>query len=184
MEANAALPDETHSGAVPSATREYATYRIVGTLFPRLLAGIYLIALLSWNVQWQGLVGSEGILPLEQMMGNIQAVEDRDQTHLFWQFPTLFHWRADDSFVQGILYLGIAFAALVICGVLQGPCLLILWITYLSLVVTGNVFMGFQWDALLLEAGLLAILASPWRIFTPFRPSHDPRARLSSCFIG
>ena len=174
MEASAALPDETHSGAVPSATREHATYRIVGTLFPRLLAGIYLIALLSWNVQWQGLVGSQGILPLEQMMGNIQAIEDRDQTNLFWQFPTLFHWRAHDAFVGGIINLGIAFAALVLCGILQGPLLLILWFVYLSLVVTGNVFMGFQWDALLLEAGLLAILASPWRIFTPFRPSHDP----------
>lgn len=174
METSAALPDPLAVTTIAPACKERARYRIIGYLFPRLLAGIYLIALLSWNVQWQGLVGSEGILPLEQMMGNLQAVEDRDQTNLFWQFPTLFHWRSHDGFVGGMIYLGIAFAVFVLCGILQGPFLLILWFLYLSLVVTGNVFMGFQWDALLLEAGLLAVFVAPWRLFAPIRPRHDP----------
>ncbi|HEX8198947.1 MAG TPA: lipase maturation factor family protein, partial [Isosphaeraceae bacterium] len=33
---------------------------------------------------------------------------------------------------------------------------------YLSLTVAGQDFLGFQWDSLLLEAGLLAILFAPW----------------------
>lgn len=174
MEARADMSDKPVANLPQSPVVKPLSYRIVGALYPRLLAGIYLLALLSWNTQWQGLVGSDGILPLGEMMTNIQAVEERDGTSLFWQFPTLFHWHAHDGFVQLIINIGLVLAVLVICGAAQGPLLLALWFLYLSLVVTGNVFMGFQWDALLLEAGLLAVFAAPWRFFTPFRPRRDP----------
>jgi hypothetical protein len=39
----------------------------------------------------------------------------------------------------------------------------LLWVFYLSLAVAGQVFLEFQWDMLLLEAGLLAILYAPLR---------------------
>ena len=35
---------------------------------------------------------------------------------------------------------------------------------YLSIIVAGQVFLGYQWDALLLEAGLLAVLMAPWQV--------------------
>ena len=38
------------------------------------------------------------------------------------------------------------------------PILLLLWICYLSLSVAGQTFLWFQWDGLLLETGLLAVL--------------------------
>ena len=41
--------------------------------------------------------------------------------------------------------------------------MVLLWLFYLSLVVVGQVFLGYQWDSLLLEAGLLAVLLTPWR---------------------
>jgi lipase maturation factor 1 len=56
-------------------------------------------------------------------------------------------------------------SVLVIVGVWQGPLLLALWFGYLSMAVTGDVFMGFQWDALLLEAGLLGIFIAPWQLW-------------------
>ena len=37
-----------------------------------------------------------------------------------------------------------------------------LWLAYLSLMVVGQPFLGYQWDTLLLEAGLLAFLFAPW----------------------
>jgi hypothetical protein len=37
----------------------------------------------------------------------------------------------------------------------------LLWLTYLSLSVVGQDFLSFQWDALLLEAGFLAIFIVP-----------------------
>ena len=45
---------------------------------------------------------------------------------------------------------------------MPGPCLALLWLAYLSLVVVGQPFLGYQWDVLLLEAGLLGILFAPW----------------------
>ncbi len=46
------------------------------------------------------------------------------------------------------------------------------WLFYLSLTVAGQVFLQFQWDMLLLEAGLLAIFLAP-----PLRLRARPRAR-------
>jgi hypothetical protein len=51
----------------------------------------------------------------------------------------------------------------VICafGVLQRPIFAALYVLYLSLVTAGQVFMGYQWDFLLLESGFLAIFLTP-----------------------
>ena len=50
---------------------------------------------------------------------------------------------------------------LLIAGILPGLCLALLWLGYLSLTVVGQDFLGFQWDTLLLESGLLAMLLDP-----------------------
>ncbi|NIW80965.1 MAG: lipase maturation factor family protein, partial [Calditrichae bacterium] len=42
---------------------------------------------------------------------------------------------------------------------------ILLWILYLSLVKAGQIFLSFQWDILLLEAGFLVIFLMPFRIF-------------------
>ena len=42
--------------------------------------------------------------------------------------------------------------------------MLIMHITYLSLLTVGGTFLHFQWDTLLLETGMLAVVAAPlWR---------------------
>ena len=46
-------------------------------------------------------------------------------------------------------------------GVLTLPALAGAWVFYLSLVTVGQDFLSFQWDALLLEAGFLAIFFAP-----------------------
>ena len=47
---------------------------------------------------------------------------------------------------------------------MPGFCTVLLWLAYLSITVGGQVFLGYQWDSLLLEAGLLAILMAPWNL--------------------
>jgi hypothetical protein len=69
---------------------------------------------------------------------------------------------------------GCVAALLVVAGCLQGPLLLLLWVIYLSLAVTGDVFMGFQWDALLLESGLLVLFVAPWRLWTAWGERRAP----------
>src|SRR5207245_8803495 len=58
---------------------------------------------------------------------------------------------------------GGALALLVMAGVAQAPALALLWACYLSLSVVGQTFLWFQWDGLLLETGLLALLYAPTR---------------------
>ena len=62
----------------------------------------------------------------------------------------------------------------VIAGVAPVAVLTLLWIVYLSLTVAAGDFLSFQWDALLLETGLLAIFVAPftWRHGIAMR--HDP----------
>src|SRR5207302_9802937 len=64
---------------------------------------------------------------------------------------------------------GAALALLLIAGVAPAAVLLVLWIAYLSLSVAGQAFLWFQWDGLLLETGLLAVLYAASRPSTWMR---------------
>jgi len=63
---------------------------------------------------------------------------------------------------------------IVMLGVWQGPLLALLWFSYLSIATTGGIFMGYQWDAMLLETGFLALFFVSWRL----------RARLTDAPTG
>src|SRR5262249_2595334 len=63
---------------------------------------------------------------------------------------------------------------LVTAGIAQAPCLFLLWVLYLSLTIVGNVFLGFQWDSLLLETGLLAVAFAPVRLWSDLRRGMAP----------
>jgi hypothetical protein len=53
--------------------------------------------------------------------------------------------------------------------------LVLLWMMYLSLLSVSNVFLGFQWDVLLLESGFLAIFLAPPRLVpAPSRREPPP----------
>ncbi len=168
-------PVEANPDATPAkSTAQTTDYRLAGWLFPRLLAVVYLIAFVSWGAQWRGLAGPEGIAPLDELMANVQAYEAREKTSLLLEYPTLFHWRSDAVFVEVVIWGCCALSLVVLAGGCQGPLLLLLWLGYLSLAVTGDVFMNFQWDALLLETGLIAVFASPWRVWSPLTPVQSP----------
>ena len=159
------------------------TYRVVRWLFPRLLALCYLAAFWSWEVQCDGLVGQKGIQPVSELMANVHAYEERSSAHLFTDYPGVFYWRCDDAFMHQICWAGVALSVLVIAGVFQGPLLALLWFGYLSIVTTGGVFMSFQWDALLLEAGLLCLFLAPWRWWAGRIIEAKPDAPRGSVFV-
>ena len=60
-------------------------------------------------------------------------------------------------------------------GLLPRALLALLWAGYLSLTVVGQVFLGYQWDALLLEAGLLAVLLAPGGVWLGRADGEPPR---------
>lgn len=127
------------------------------SLVLRALGAIYLIAIASWWSQAMGLVGSEGIAPLDRLM----AVARFRSTARWWDLPTLFWINSSNEAIHAVCAGGCAAAAAMMLGVLPLASSILAWICFVSLATTGNVFMGFQWDALLKESGFLAILISP-----------------------
>src|SRR5207247_5088850 len=69
---------------------------------------------------------------------------------------------------------GAVLALLVVAGVAQAPALALLWLLYLSTSVVGQTFLWFQWDALLLEAGLLAVFYAPTDLVPSRRRERAP----------
>jgi len=141
------------------------TYRIAGGLFPRGLALIYFVAFGSWWFQCDGLTGEHGIMPVPAFLNAAHAYAEQKGVSAFWNFPTIYWWQFSDVFARQLCLAGCGASLLVAFGVLQGPLLLALWFGYLSICTTSDVFMGYQWDALLLEAGFIGAIISPWRVF-------------------
>ncbi len=129
-------------------------YAIATELFLRLLGMIYLIAFVSFGVQARALIGSRGIYPVAQ---TIDAVHHYYRGSAARAFPSLFLINSSDWFVAAVWVSGTLFAVLMMLGVLHRVACAATFVLYLSISTAGQTFMSFQWDALLLEAGFLAI---------------------------
>jgi hypothetical protein len=138
----------------PSPARQAATTR----LFLRLLGLVYITAFASLALQVEGLVGSHGIVPASEFLSWARSQTGAER---YWLVPTLFWLDASDPALLLVSWGGVALAALLACGIAPAAVLALLWACYLSLVSVGNVFLGYQWDALLLETGFLAIFVAP-----------------------
>lgn len=136
-------------------------------LFLRLLGVVYFLAIAAYWRQFPGLIGENGIQPAAELLRRA-AEQFGPQRYLY--LPTLCWLSASDAFINGLCMLGIVAAAMLITGFAPLITLPVLWAIYLSLVTVGGVFYGFQWDALLLETGLLAIAIAPAQWYE--RPSR------------
>ena len=139
----------------------------------RLLALCYLAAFLSLWVQVDGLIGPRGILPAERYLDWVRSQLGPER---LWWVPTLAWISAGPGMLHFLCAGGAAAALLVFLGLAPTLGLTVAWAFYLSLSSISQTFLSFQWDALLLEAGLLAIFLSPpaWRL--RFSPSSPPSA--------
>ena len=133
---------------------ELESFRYASWLFLRLLGLTYLIAFLSFGVQAAGLIGSRGISPVPDFL---QAARQYFGSARFWNVPTLLWLQGSDAMIRTVWIAGAALAGLMAAGVNYRFVRVAVFVLYLSLVVAGQEFMGYQWDALLLEAGFLAI---------------------------
>ena len=150
---------------------EGATSYFSRWLFLRGLGCIYLIAFLSLWVQIHGLVGSNGILPAEQYL---EAVRQQLGSVGYYFVPTLFWLNASDACLNFLCAGGVLLSFVLIAGFVPPFALVGLWTFYLSLVTVGQVFLSFQWDVLLLEAGFLAIFFAPLQIRDTLSRASQP----------
>jgi lipase maturation factor 1 len=169
--------------------RARGSFPFTESLFIRLLGLIYLSAFGSLWPQIVGLVGARGIVPASRLMASMHS-EFGAQAFLY--SPGLFWFDSSDTTLMLTCILGCLASLLMVLGVFSRTCTIGNFVLYLSLSSVGQPFTSFQWDALLLEAGFLAVFAgAAWLVwayrFLLFRlmfesgwvklASHDPNWR-------
>lgn len=128
------------------------------------VAAVYVVAFVAVLRQFRPLLGERGLLPVPAFVARVP-----------WRAaPSLFHRRYSDRLLVAVAWVGITLAASVVVGLPQaGPpwvpmlVFLALFGLYLSVVNVGQVFYGFGWESLLLEAGFLCALLGSDRVAPP-----------------
>src|SRR5205809_1579458 len=138
------------------------TYFWARRWFLRALGVIYLIAFVSLWVQVDGLIGSDGVLPVNQFLPAVHAQLGKDAYAIL---PTLCWFGSSNAFLHFLCGGGVALSVLLIFGIAPALSLVALFAFYLSLTFAGQTFLSFQWDVLLLETGFLSIFLAPWRLW-------------------
>ena len=118
----------------------------------------YLIAFIVALNQFKPLVGEKGLYPVGKFLNRAS----------FKSSPSIFHWNYSDRFFTLIAGAGIFLSLLTLFGISEmGPVWfsmviwLLLWVLYQSIVNVGQLFWGYGWESLLLEAGFYAIFLGP-----------------------
>jgi predicted DCC family thiol-disulfide oxidoreductase YuxK len=138
------------------------TYFWARRWFLRMLGLIYLIAFVSLWVQVDGLVGSNGMSPVNRFL---PAVRQQLGPDAYFLLPTLCWFDSSNAFLHFLCGGGVVLSLLLIFGIAPALLLVALFVFYLSLAIGGQVFLNFQWDVLLLETGFLSIFIAPWRLW-------------------
>ena len=131
----------------PAAASSAVTRR----LFLFLMSALYLAAFASFFNQSPGLVGFDGLLPGSPDSSGLLA----------WLCAALgLHV---DAGIDLISLAGLALSLVALSGRATTVVMFSLYLLYYAVYSHGGTFLGFQWDILLLEAGLLAAwYASPF----------------------
>ncbi len=142
----------------------YFSYPLTRLCFQRAMGFIYFIAFLSTALQFRGLIGEKGLLPIRLFVRQIH----------FWQSPSLFYFNSSDAFVGGVVWAGVALSVFVMSGYSERFGNLIsmavwttLWLFYLSVVNVGQIFYSFGWETMTLETGFLAIFLGSQKVLPP-----------------
>jgi lipase maturation factor 1 len=134
----------------------------------------FFLAFLSALRQVPGLIGPSGIVPAGASLSATSAAWG--PWRAAWALPSVLWLDASDSALRTLCLVGMLAGLAALLGVLPRWALGLAWVLHVSLTAAGSVFWHFQWDALLNEAGFLALLVSPaglwprWAISPP-RPT-------------
>ena len=154
------------------------TYFWARRWFLRAVGLIYLIAFVSLWVQVDGLIGANGISPVNQFL---PAVHEQLGRQAYSLLPTLCWFNSSNAFLHFLCGAGVAFSLLLVFGIAPVICLTALFVFYLSLTISGQTFLSFQWDILLLETGFLSIFLAPWQLW--LKRGQEPPVSRAALFL-
>lgn len=133
-------------------------------MLERGIAASYLIAFVASARQFRALIGEQGMLPAPSYV----------RRRPFRLTPSVFHLHYSDRFFAFVCWLGAGLAAALVAGAGELVPLwavmvtwLLLWVLYLSIVNIGQIWYGFGWESILLEAGLLAVFLGNGHVAPP-----------------
>jgi len=148
----------------PPVTLETGNYYLTRLVFQRGLGIVYLFAFACALNQFRPLLGERGLLPVPAFIRQVS----------FREAPSLFFFAPKDWAFAAAAWLGILLSCLVIAGIadryswwLNSAIWAGMWILYLSFVNVGQIFYGFGWEDILLEAGFFAMFLGTRSMETP-----------------
>lgn len=133
------------------------SYTIVASLLPRLLGLIYFFAIGAFFFQIRGLLGKNGILPIDDYLNYFRLHISHKR---FFYIPSLFWLNASDQALIGMTILGTFISLILFFGFYPTLCLALLFVIYLSIVSVGQDFLSFGWESFLLEITFYTFLIS------------------------
>jgi len=153
----------------PDPTRTYCRAR---RLFLAVLGALTAAAFVSFWRSFPSIVGSRGVLPIEETVAGWRAAGEP-----FLQHPTLLWLVPADFALHGLCALGVLCGLGLVAGLAPRWLAFVAWGSYLSLFHAGEEFMG-SWDVLLLECLFLAGFFAPggWRPGERWGRSGQPAA--------
>lgn len=159
------------AGWTRGAWGEDATYWHTRALFLRGLGFIYAVAFFSLFRQLDGLLGSRGLLPIAWFLDDVRNALGAAG---YIRLPTLFFLSSGDAALKGACLLGFALSLVAVAGRANALVFGGLWLLYMSFVHAGQIFYGYGWELLTLEAGFLAIFFAPPRELSFYGKSPPP----------
>jgi hypothetical protein len=141
-------------------TRRRSTYELTRFAILRALGVVYLVAFLIAALQLEPLIGSDGLLPVGVHLAGV-ARSSSSWLDAFFAAPTIFWLDASNTTLVASAWFGVVLASAQLAGLANAPLSFALWALYLSFRSIGQVFWGYGWEILLLEAGFLACFLAP-----------------------
>jgi lipase maturation factor 1 len=127
-------------------------------VFLRALGLIYFSAFYPLIFQIRGLIGPNGLLPVEPYLQEVAKVFGMAR---FWYAPTLLWFSSGSLSLLILCWVGMIAALLLTLNLWPRAMLFLCFITFLSFVSVAQDFSGYQSDGMLLSAGFISLFLAP-----------------------
>ncbi|EGG17899.1 putative transmembrane protein [Cavenderia fasciculata] len=161
------------------------SYYLSTWFFLKILSIVFFVAFFSSYLQVKGLIGEDGILPvntlLERQQKNLMASASPSSTNeinsiwILLTHPTNGFGISVNNTLYLMCVLGLVFSSLSLFTTPIATYIGFMWFLYYCIVDVGQIFYSYQWDQLLLETSFLAIFLSPFTFKYDDKPSTPIR---------
>lgn len=168
------MNNETDNGSGNASAIQGAapTYWLTRFIILRLLGIIYAVAFLVAINQILPLIGSDGLLPVDNYMKHVSNALGSNEAG-FRRLPSIFWFGYSDTALITAAWVGFILSCVVVAGFANAPLLAVIWFLYMSFVHAGQEWYGYGWEIQLNETGFLSIFLCPLLDMRPF-PKRAP----------